>query len=217
MALDDKLLKDIDFHVGRSKPSTLRHFDPSPYRRKVPAAIDYVWRKFGVSNWANGSVQIIDPATYAGVVEDLLEDNEFIKAEDVTPYFISAFGKIALWHRKYQDIYVNSAKSRIVFMQKPIVEAEYREEVAAISSLPDEVSSHDDWELFDAALAKFGPIGEGQIYGFVPALVLGGSPVIENVRKLDGPVHLSILSQMSPFATYYFDATEYPGRLVPME
>lgn len=34
------------------------------------------------------------------------------------------------------------------------------------------------------------------MYGFVPALVMGGSPKLENLQKLDAHVHLDILAQM---------------------
>jgi hypothetical protein len=51
--------------------------------------------------------------------------------------------------------------------------------------------------LFDRALAALGPLDHDTLYGFVPALALGGKAELKNLQKLDAHVHLDILSQMT--------------------
>ena len=48
--------------------------------------------------------------------------------------------------------------------------------------------------LFEQALKKLGPLGHDTMYGFVPALALGGDLTIDRLQKLDAHVHLDILS-----------------------
>jgi hypothetical protein len=55
----------------------------------------------------------------------------------------------------------------------------------------------DGQPLFDRAVSKLGRLGHDTLYGFVPALPLGGGLKLENLRKLDAHVHLDMLSQVA--------------------
>ncbi len=46
-------------------------------------------------------------------------------------------------------------------------------------------------------MEKYGSLGENEIFGFEPAIVLGGETKLENIRKLDMHIHLDILRQLS--------------------
>ncbi|MEQ2027447.1 T6SS immunity protein Tdi1 domain-containing protein [Xenorhabdus szentirmaii] len=47
------------------------------------------------------------------------------------------------------------------------------------------------------AVEKYGPLNEKKMFGFEPAIILGGDVEIENIRKLDIYIHLDILRQFS--------------------
>jgi hypothetical protein len=51
--------------------------------------------------------------------------------------------------------------------------------------------------LFERALAKLGALDHDTLYGFVPALALGGEARLDRRQKLDAHVHLDILSQVT--------------------
>lgn len=63
--------------------------------------------------------------------------------------------------------------------------------------------------LFKRALAMLGPLEPDEIYGFEPAIVLGGKMQLENLAKLDLDVHLTILRQLAtptmPFSNIDLD------------
>ena len=54
-----------------------------------------------------------------------------------------------------------------------------------------------DDSLFELALARLGPLDHDTLYGFVPALWLGGEVRVENLQKLDAHGHLELLSQIT--------------------
>ena len=60
-----------------------------------------------------------------------------------------------------------------------------------------DVIDSDDQPLFERALAKLGPLDHDTMYGFVPALALGGEPSLDRLQKLEAHIHLSILSQVT--------------------
>jgi hypothetical protein len=49
--------------------------------------------------------------------------------------------------------------------------------------------------MFDRAQKALVALGPGEMYGFEPALVAGGTPRIENLRKVDAVAHLWMLAQ----------------------
>lgn len=55
----------------------------------------------------------------------------------------------------------------------------------------------DDQPLFERALEKLGPLDHDTMYGFVPALALGGEPSLDLLQKLSAQAHLDVLSQMT--------------------
>jgi len=217
MALDEEFVDEIAYLEEKVKPVTLRHFDPTPYRDRVPESLDYLWRKFGVSNWAENSLQVVDPATYTGLVRDLLKGNPFIRPDDVVPYSLTAFGFMRVWHRKFGHVNIDFPQSKIYFPKKPIEELSGRfREINLTVTIPEKVVD-DHYDLLSSCLKKLGPIGEAEIYGFVPALALGGIADIKHVEKLSAPEHLSMLSQLTPPGTYYRDGSTSRDTLVEMQ
>ena len=63
--------------------------------------------------------------------------------------------------------------------------------------------------LFERAIKKYGPLEPDEMYGFEPALVVGGSATLDNLRRLKLDPHLHILRQFDsptlPFSNIDFD------------
>lgn len=51
--------------------------------------------------------------------------------------------------------------------------------------------------LFERALAKLGQLEPDEVYGFEPAIVLGGKMLLENLVRIKLDVHLTILRQLA--------------------
>ena len=52
--------------------------------------------------------------------------------------------------------------------------------------------------LFARALKKLGPLAHDEVYGFEPALALGGKATLANLRTVKIIEHLEILAQLAP-------------------
>jgi hypothetical protein len=52
--------------------------------------------------------------------------------------------------------------------------------------------------LFAPALKQLGRLAHDEMYGFVPALALGGAPTLANLKKVKAVEHLVILAQIEP-------------------
>ncbi|WP_039792862.1 DUF1851 domain-containing protein, partial [Pseudomonas agarici] len=66
------------------------------------------------------------------------------------------------------------------------------------------VDSNDVEDLFSQARRKLGTLRHDEMYGFVPALMLGGSASLDHVEKLKTVEHLILLSQLAELKPYSF-------------
>ncbi|WP_259643068.1 DUF1851 domain-containing protein, partial [Pseudomonas syringae] len=66
------------------------------------------------------------------------------------------------------------------------------------------VDSNDLEDLFKPARRQLGTLRHDEMYGFVPALMLGGSATLGHVEKLKAVEHLILLSQLAELEPYSF-------------
>lgn len=71
--------------------------------------------------------------------------------------------------------------------------------LAFFASKKQKSSDFYDWKdkpLFKRALRKLGPLQSDEMYGFEPALTIGGTPNLEHLVKVKMVEHLVFLSQL---------------------
>ncbi|MOA40072.1 hypothetical protein D3C78_1619060 [compost metagenome] len=66
------------------------------------------------------------------------------------------------------------------------------------------VDTNDYGDLFSPAKKKLGLLRDDEMYGFKPALVLGGPETLEHLEKVKIVEHLMFLSQISDLQPYSF-------------
>jgi hypothetical protein len=77
-------------------------------------------------------------------------------------------------------------------------------------SMDREANDFDD--LFEEALKKLGPLKPDEMYGFVPAIALGGPGTLNTLQKVKTIEHLTFLSQLSPLTDWGFpDLNDFDG------
>jgi hypothetical protein len=184
----------------------LSTFPPSPdnvpvdpglidaFRDRLPTVILELWQQGGFGLYGDGEIQVIDPRDYEQNLWGWLmrEDDDPSR----TPIALSAFG-VMFYHRRldeevediaYLDPHTSEgdvlAYSSIEFIGRTIVDAESRE---ILLQKP----------LFEAAREKRGPLVRGTVFGFVPALRLGGEQSVSRTEALDARVHLDLLLQLA--------------------
>lgn len=143
------------------------------YRGVVPDSLIALWEGPGVGFYGQRELQIIRPFEYTELLSGWLTRD--LSDLSRVPVVLSAFGKIM-----YLRILGEDADS---FKRVMCDEQE-----AA--------------ELLDTVLATqarqiLGPLHPGEMYFYVPALVLGGSQDAASVRKGNALVHLNVQLQMA--------------------
>jgi hypothetical protein len=66
--------------------------------------------------------------------------------------------------------------------------------------------------LFSPTLHELGPLQSDEMYGFVPAIALGGPGTLNTLQKVKSIEHLTFLSQLSPLTDWGFpDLNDFDG------
>lgn len=174
------------------------------FKGKLPDKLLEYWQTYGWCGYADGLFWTVDPDEWEDELEDWIGATEFMERDAYHVIGRTAFGKLILWGEKTgQSIKVNTAWGMIFPAFDP---AEFAEDGPDLTlQLFLSTASHDLFDLndeqekplFQRALAKLGPIDQNTMYGFVPALGLGGAPTLDNLQKLDAHVHLNIIAQVT--------------------
>ncbi|MDC9581623.1 GAD-like domain-containing protein [Xenorhabdus sp. PR6a] len=172
---------------------------------KVPGQLLYYWKHEGWNSYQNGLFSIVNPDDYEDIVDMWLEDTPF---ESIDSYHViarSGFGKMFLCGEEtginlsISCIFnkITSDKNDIYKKDRKTLDLDISSFFASKSAKTLDLKGGSKTGIFTKAVEKYGPLGENEIFGFEPAIILGGEIKLENVRKLDMHIHLDILRQFS--------------------
>ncbi len=174
------------------------------YRGKLPKLWLEYWAEHGWCGYGNGIFWIVNPQDYEGVVAAWLEGTELESRDTYHVVARSAFGKLYLWgERTGPSATIVSVYSRCSIRDFTISEDTMDREVQGFL-LTTELEYNDLGNMFGRATKKLGMLQHDEMYGFVPAVMLGGSDKFENLKKVKAVEHLMILSQLAELEPYNF-------------
>ncbi|EKG41358.1 MULTISPECIES: GAD-like domain-containing protein [Pseudomonas] len=175
------------------------------YDKKLPAQLLEYWKEYGWCGYADGIFWTVNPQEYEDLLKswlttvDMPQENYYVIAR-------SAFGKLYVWGENSGWCLTISSYSARYFRRASKFTGEKLDfGVKAFFSFID--PEHNDLEgLFQPALDHLGPLKSDEMYGFVPALALGGPMDLKNLQKVKTIEHLEFLSQLSPLQDWGFPA-----------
>ncbi|MDC9581622.1 GAD-like domain-containing protein [Xenorhabdus sp. PR6a] len=172
---------------------------------KLPGQLLYYWKHEGWNSYQDGLFSIVNPDDYEDIVDMWLEDTPF---ESIDSYHViarSGFGKMFLCGEEtginlsISCIFnkITSDKNDIYKKDRKTLDLDISSFFASKSAKTLDLKGGSKTGIFTKAVEKYGPLDENEIFGFEPAIILGGEIKLENVRKLDMHIHLDILRQFS--------------------
>jgi hypothetical protein len=191
--------------------------DIEKWRGKLPEQLLAYWAEEGWCSYANGLLWTVDPEDYEDLVDEWLTDTLLEQIDSFHAIARSAFGDLYLCgETNGNNVTICCELNAISVIAKSFKPKSNEKKDASIRSffaasnlsdfdLKDERGS----PLFERAVAKLGPLEPDEIYGFEPALVLGGKMRLENLAKLKLDAHLTNLRQLAaptlPFSSVDVD------------
>lgn len=191
-------------------PLGRREVDPrcaTRYDGRLPTKLFDYWSEHGFAGYGSGRFWTTDPADYEAVLKRWLKHTAFAEADDYHVIGRTAFGGLWVWgSRSGPSLQIASAlhllfPDRMAAASMANGDANFVLQIFFESMTPAATEIFDDVHaqpLFKRALRKLGPLAADEVYGFVPALVMGGRARLDNLRKLRIIEHLEMLAELAP-------------------
>jgi hypothetical protein len=175
------------------------------YRGKLPDRLLGYWQEFGWAGYGDGLFWSVDPEEYEPVLEAWIGETRYMEIDAFHLVARTAFGKLYFFGEKTGQSLTISAPFSMSFPNDPFeTETEKGLHISAGILFSGTDKKRCDCEdinekpLFNRAVKKFGRLNHDEMYGFVPALALGGKADIANLQKVKAVEHLILLAQFAP-------------------
>lgn len=188
-------------------PIDRREVPPSTidrYRDKLPPKLLEYWSEHGWSGYGEGIFWLVNPQEYDAVVSYWIAGTTLGSHDNYHLIARSAFGDLYLWGEKSGfSLKITSISSRYVFHKTDFTKEQFNTELQGFI-LSRKVDSNDFNDLFNPAREKLGRLKHDEMYGFFPALLLGGSDSLQHLQKVSAIEHLVFLAQLTDLQPYPF-------------
>lgn len=208
--------KYFEYFIGKFGEPTLQVPVPiesiAKWRGKLPEQLLTYWSNEGWCAYVNGLLWTVNPDDFEDLVDEWLADTQLEQVDSFHAIARSAFGDLYLCGEKSgANVTICceiNAISALASSLKPKSDENRDNSIRSLfaaSSKPDfDLKDEHGVPLFERAFARLGPLAPDEVYGFEPAIVLGGKLRLENLAKLKLDVHLTMLRQLAapknPFA-----------------
>ena len=174
------------------------------YRHKLPDQLLEYWMEYGWGGYTDGIFWIVNPQDYEPLLSYWLADTEFYDRDCYHVIARSAFGVLYVWgETSGYCLTISCPMARYTFRDSRFTGSQLDFGVKVFFSAMN-AGSNDFGEMFVPAVRKLGRLKPDEMYGLVPALALGGSIELDNLRKVNTVEHLEFLSQLSPLRDWGF-------------
>ncbi len=169
------------------------------YRGKLPDQLLDYWQEQGWCGYADGLFWTVDPEEYEPVLEAWIGDTPFMEHDAYHIIGRGAFGDLYFWGEKSgRSLTIMPVDSSCIFRESQVV-LENKQDQQLQSFFGSMDRERNDFDgMFAPALEKLGPVKYDEMYGFVPALALGGPSKLDHLEKLKAVEHLIFLGQLAP-------------------
>lgn len=215
-------MRDEDYDVLISEFGEATHRTDVPpeaiqkWKGKLPEQLLIYWKEEDWCGYKNGLFWFVNPDDYENLVDEWFEDTGLEQIDAFHVIARTAFGKLYVCgERTGVSLTISCPINAILAIPKNLKPKSKEDQDWSIRSFLGlsangcDVKDESGAPLFERALEKLGPLGPDELYGFEPAIVLGGRMLLNNLAKLKLDVHLTILRQLAsptlPFSNFDVD------------
>lgn len=200
--------EDFEYFVSKFGEATSRVDVPrasiEKWRGKLPDLLLTYWQEEGWCGYANGLFWIVNPDDYEDLVDEWLENTSIEQIDAFHVVGRTAFGDFHVCGERTGVNMTICCPINAIFALPKELKPKSKEDqdwsvraFLGLSVSGCDLKDESGVPLFERAVAKLGPLEPDEIYGFEPAIVIGGKMQLENLAKLNLDVHLTILRQLA--------------------
>jgi len=183
------------------------------YKNQLPDLLLEFWKANGWSGYGDGIFWTVNPAEYESIVQTWLDESGILDPDTYHVVARSAFGDLYLWQSQTgSSLSIDAIYSRYSLVAKPPLTNTQLDTKVKAFFLTRERDTDDFDDLFVSAQKTLGTLQPDEMYGFVPAVALGGPGSLNTLEKVKTLEHLTFLSQLNPLTDWGFpDLNDFDG------
>lgn len=194
--------ENFEYFLKKMGPTIDRRYVPPSsierYRGKLPDQLLAYWEEHGWCGYADGLFWTVDPHEYEPALEAWIGETEFMEMDAYHIIARSAFGELYFWGEKTGSSLKLFAPGSFCIPRESVLIGE-KMNFGVQVFFGSQTRSRNDFEgMFAPALRRLGPLKHDEMYGFVPAIGIGGPSTVGNIQKVKAVEHLVILAQLAP-------------------
>ena len=171
------------------------------YRGLLPEGLLEFWRRHGNQLiFGDGFMQMCDPATFDPVIRDWFEGDPEFDPERLVVYAMGSFGDLHMSDGTTMSYSVHSQLGEFTAgrFNPPSTGENHLDFFLAHALKLGTVTPRyiDKGDLHSKAVAKYGPLSQGQMFTWVPALQIAKQG--NRIEKVDAEVQISVLQDFGP-------------------
>jgi hypothetical protein len=190
----------FDFFLEKFGPAIDRR-DVSPevlerFKGKLPDQMLAYWAEHGWSGYADGLFWTVNPMDYEPVLEAWLGNTPMVEEDALHIIARSAFGHLLFWGERTGFCLELFAPGSYVVKQETATQQRDLEFAARTFFSVQEKELFEFDGRFNLAKHRLGRLNRDELYGYVPALALGGSADVSHLERVKAVEHLVLLAQL---------------------
>jgi hypothetical protein len=197
--------EDFEYFVTNFGEATYRAATPATsvekWRGRLPERLLTYWADEGWSGYANGLFWFVNPDDYEDLVDEWLDGTRLDEVYAFHAIARTAFGELFLFGESTGRSVKTSCSAQAVFVRdltrKTLQKLDLSRAFIGLGKDACDLKDESGLPLFDRALGSLGALAPDEMYGFEPAVVLGGKMLLEKLRKVKLDQHLTILRQLA--------------------
>lgn len=174
------------------------------YADVLPKRLLSYWQEQGFCGFANGLFWTVNPGDFEDQLQGWLEKTPLKDRENYYVIARTAFGKLYAWGDVSKKVTVLEPHYNTILPvdmpAEPLSDEQVERRIGLFfqTKSPKTVDFYDAGEklMFLATVKKLGALEHDEMYTFAPALALGGSAVLENVKKVKIHEQLALLIEL---------------------
>ena len=171
------------------------------YRERIPRSMISFWEKYGWGEYRSGYCRIGDPRPFEPLLNVIFANDPEFSTKDLTVLTFTALGMMDIWSSKGYGLYIDLCNSRAVAQNKivnPSTGERYGQDFLIGTSLYSIINDDGMDEYYQEASARLGRPALDEVFGFVPALQIGGEPDAKNLQLFKAREYMDFLVQLEP-------------------
>jgi len=179
----------------------------------VPEPLIDFWRLYGWTSFLKGQLWLPNPRDFDPLMETLFAGDPQIDYRTCHLIAYSAFGSLYIWSEEFNVINLELPHGWVLC--GTITANDPKGNLDNLATFPffgDIKTAYnsvdeDSKPLYSRAVKKYGALEPGECFGFVPALVLGGSGNLDEIKRVKALEHFIFIAQLQPLTLMKWEGT----------